>query len=268
MIRKFVQKIFKIVADDTPVFLCMPREDHDNDSDYDNEPISIQTLTHYRENISKRLYMFPTEISMNAAMDIQYAIYKYEKAKYKKNLAFLDILCKTDQLGFYPKGMSVSPKDMLQLLARYWSVIKNERGINISGYHKYFESNPLSIKFEMISKDPTLQFDSEWLTSEKVDETGKTLIHYATKYKNLNLLAHLLVAKWNPNCEDSDGNTPLFYTTGKYHKDGQAVKLLLQYGATPTHRNKNNLSFIDKAERKYNKNNLNLVSSSGKIIHV
>lgn len=261
MIRKFVQKILKIVSTDAPILLCLPLED----SDYDDTPISQQTIDIYKAISLERLYMFPTELSMHAAMDIQEAIYNFEKTKYKKNLAFLDILYKTDKLGFYPKGMSISSKDMLCLLSRYWTVIKNERHINIAEYHKYFNSEPLSIKFEMIAKDAVIHLDL-LPPDDKNDENGKSLIHYATKWKNLSLLAHLLLNKWNANREDVDGNTPLFYTTGKHHKDGKTVKLLLQYGANPTFKNKKGQTYIDRAEQKHNMHSLHLIS--GRIMHV
>ena len=83
----------------------------------------------------------------------------------------------------------------------------------------------------MIAKAWKAQASKGSIHSEGIDENGQFLVHHAVKCKNIPFLEHLLTQGCDPNRIDNYGKTSIFYTFGKKHKDGQAVILLVKYGA-------------------------------------
>jgi Ankyrin repeats (many copies) len=180
----------------------------------------------------------------------------FTRAQTKKYFYFYKILELTSQYGYFPTDVTLSHNDMLVHLSHYRQVILKEMSIDIAPFHKYFGSDTLSAKMEMIVH--TGLFTMEML-SFTIDENGQSFVHHAVKSRNLPMLKCLLETGADPNIQDKFGNTALFYCCGKAHKDGETVKMLLTYGAKTDIVNKDGLTFENKAKVKRNFKNLKIL---------
>lgn len=223
------------------------------DSDYEDSSIDEKIIDQVYKINSGRTYIFPTEHAVAKTFSIQLAINKYKNCNGTQSRElFIDVLDTVKTLGFFPVGLSLSADDMLKLLKVY----------NLSEYHQYFEGK-LSVKFEMIAKAWKAQASKGSIHSEGIDENGQSLVHHAVKCKNIPFLEHLLTQGCDPNRIDNYGKTPIFYTFGKKHKDGQAVILLVKYGANLNIPYKGK-TWVEMAKIKHNNRNLAVVNSMKK----
>jgi hypothetical protein len=183
------------------------------------------------------------------------------RAQNKKYESFYKLLELTSKCGYFHTDVTLSHNDMLVHLSHYRQVIQKEKSIDIASWHKYFGSDTLSAKMEMIVHTGVFTMEMQTFTT---DENGQTFVHHAVKSRNLPMLKCLLETGADPNIQDKFGNTALFYCYGKAHKDGETVKILLQYGANPDIANKDGLTFESKAKVKRNFKNLKILFENNK----
>lgn len=213
--------------------------------------------------ISKFLSLFTCNPSLDSTdeLSVESVIFQnqidlFTRAHSKKYEAFYKILELTSKYGYFPTDVTLSHSDMLVHLSHYRQIILKEKAIDIAQFHRYFGSDTLSAKMEMIVH--TGVFTMEMLTFT-TDENGQTFVHHAVKSRNLPMLKCLLETGADPNIQDKYGNTALFYCCGKAHKNGETVKMLLTYGANPDIVNKDGLTFENKAKVKRNFKNLKVL---------
>lgn len=213
--------------------------------------------------ISKFLSLFTCSPSLDSTdeLSVESVIFQnqidlFTRAHSKKYEAFYKILELTSKYGYFPTDVTLLHSDMLVHLSHYRQIILKEKAIDIAQFHRYFGSDTLSAKMEMIVH--TGVFTMEMLTFT-TDENGQTFVHHAVKSRNLPMLKCLLETGADPNIQDKYGNTALFYCCGKAHKDGETVKMLLTYGANPDIVNKDGLTFENKAKVKRNFKNLKVL---------
>lgn len=182
------------------------------------------------------------------------ALYVYHNSKKINDLAeifkiILDIKC-------YPSGLLISSEELLTQLDKNYDKLKE-----LASVHEYLGNKPLSRKFSIMVREPFAIYSEvkSNIISEGIDENGQTLLHHCVKHKNIAYLVYLLKIGFNPNKQDNQGKTPLFYTLNKAHKDGLAVTALMQYGADPNIRNLKGETYVERAVIKHNKHNLEIV---------
>jgi uncharacterized protein len=81
-----------------------------------------------------------------------------------------------------------------------------------------------------------------------VDRDGQTPLHYAAQ-GNAAAVAELLLDLGAPvDAEDLDGSTPLWHATIRTRGEGACVRLLLDRGADPHHRNQQDRTSVELAQ--------------------
>lgn len=199
---------------------------------YDSRPIAKHPVSY--------VHRFPFDPTTNKQLEL--ARYAFELTRPSGRLwAVVSIMTIIKQLGKCPPCFA--PVDMLKLIKNF-SLPNVRRRYDLVPFHVYFDG-PLALKYEMIAKTPFHLINKATL-STVADADGRTLLHHAVSWFNVELTTYLLQRGFDVNARTDKNKTALSSTvTGKRHRrDRRIANLLLAYGAVKTFKTVTSASFF------------------------